>query len=984
MFNKIVSVLLGSAMAFGLGANVKIKNTDDDMISTKSQVSAVNTDVGQDSRTALKSNITNMNLGGYVGANIKNNVKFWQVNAYRDNRNIIEQIARAQTQTNSFDGILGTDYFNVDTYFDIDIVQRNGGNSIGWTLKSVPAGFDDRDIHFANDGEAVTDWSGAKELWIKTDASEIGAPAQIRIAFEENTAGRESYRVKGGVSATVYDNGSASLLTADSGGYLALPEGFNGYITLPLNENYFQRYFSDNGNGRLDLDRVVQFQIAVKGDGRMVGKTLYIDEFGIAGDLGGQPLPAPAESGYTYKTVWDMGALTPKSDYNSSSLPWYGEFAGKLLTGMAYSYKIYPDPALKESADEIAAELKKAQGDDGYLGVYRGGARYSISSANWDLWNQYHCITGLLEWYKVTANQTAYDVAKKTADCIYETFKDRSYLVAGGFETNRGIAHGFAQLYQVSGEEKYLAEAERIIQNDCQDLNGWYKTALNGGRFYQSSSNRWEVLHMIMTLGILYEETGNKEYYRVMSTVWEDILETDVHNGGGFTTNEGAQGNPYLDGVIETCCTVAWLAMTNEYYKYSKSPTVADEFERSYYNAMLGSLLDTDKYCTYNTPMNGIQGTCGHYDGRRVSSQQDISFQYNGGSPDMNCCQANLARGLGQLSEWAAVSEGDRLYLNYYGASKIETSADGKKVVLKQTTSYPLDGAVALEISGLEQPAEFSLLLRIPQWAYGSTVTTDGKRAVAEEGGYYEIRKVWNNGDKIQLNIELPVMFWTGEREQARYASVYRGPVLLTLDSAYAPDKWQSASFSAIDFESAEITSGSAQGCMMFADVQTKDGKVRLVDFASAGKYNGKGSPSSYRSWLTVDGRPQTDADAHTRWMNSSKIKIKFGAEIVPERTAYYAGETVRFKTLIPENYEEYEVVGEGLEIVYGDGIYSFTMPESAVELSVKFKPDEGGEGDKQPLSKGVKIALISSACVAGVAGVTACAVIIIRKRRRR
>ena len=104
-----------------------------------------------------------------------------------------------------------------------------------------------------------------------------------------------------------------------------------------------------------------------------------------------------------------------------------------------------------------------------------------------------------MEWYEITGTQTAFRTAKKALDCVYETFKDRSYLVGGGFETNRGIAHGYAMMYQATGEQKYLDEAERIIQQDCQDANGWYKKALGGGHFYQASAARWEVLHMIMT-----------------------------------------------------------------------------------------------------------------------------------------------------------------------------------------------------------------------------------------------------------------------------------------------------------------------------------------------------------------------------------------------------------------------------------------------------------------------------------------------------
>lgn len=988
MFGKTIPAILCSLLIAGANTTTIKNNTAeyDTMEQIKTSTADSITEIR--TRTPLKSYLTDMELSGYVGTNIKNNIKFWQISAYRNNRNIIDQIARAQNNTDGFENVLGTDYFGVDGYFDIDIAERSGGKSIGWTLKSVPSSFGDRDIRFSADGNAVTDWTGAEELWVKIDASDVPSPVGIRTSFEENAVGRESFRLRSGVTVTLRSDGVSTDVNTDGDGYVTLPARFGGYMALPLDDAHFERYYQENGNGRLDLSNVVQFQIAVKGDADMIGKTLYIDEFAAVGNVGGDALPDGAENGKTYKTVWDMQGLSPKSDSDSSSLPWYGEFAGKLLTGMAYSYKIFPDPQLKAAADEIVTELGKAQGGDGYLGVYVGGARFSIAASNWDLWNHYHCITGLLEWHKITGNVQALEIARKAADLIYETFKDRSYLVVGGFETNRGIAHGYAQLYQTTGDEKYLREAERIIVNDCADENGWYKTALNGGHFYLTSSNRWEVLHMIMTLGILYEETGNREYYDVMSAVWEDILQTDVHNDGGFTTNEGAQGDPYLTGVIETCCTVAWMAFTNEYYKYNKTVAVADEFERSYYNAMLGSLLDTDKYCTYNTPTDGIQGSCGYYDGRRVSSQQDISFQYNSGSPDMNCCQANLARGLGQLSEWAAVTDGDRLYINYFGNSNIKTTVGGNKVAVRQTTAYPVDGAVKIEISGLDKAARFTLMIRVPTWAHGSVAVADGKRTVLREGEYYAIDKEWKNGDTVDLDIALPFMYWTGERDKKLTASVYRGPILLTLDEAYAPNVASQTIFDALGFESANVASGTAQGCMLFCDVKTENGDtVRLTDFASAGKYNGASSPSSYRTWLYISGCPLPVENAHERWTNSEKFILIFDGNIVTDRAAYYPGETVRFKAIVPDGKRIKEIVSDEVtDISFDNGEYYFTMPAMSVSVGITFDGIETEKPEYKPngRSDAAAIAIGCTAGAVGTAAAAAAAVMIVKKRKRK
>lgn len=951
--------------------------------------------------TALESYVKNLNLSGYVGENLLGNVKNWQIEAYDNNRGIIEQIALASSGNSSLDSILGTDYFGVDGYYDIDI-KESDGKKLGWTLKKMPGSFSDRDFKFSNDKNAITDWTGADTLWVYVDASEVTSAASVRIAFEENAVGRESYSINEGAPVYIWDGKDKTEISAMTGGFVPLPKGFEGYIGLPLNTRTFSRYYNAGGNGILDVSKVVQFQLSIKGDNKMVGSTLYMNDFIISGDVNGEKIEGSSD---TYKTVWTAGKLSPRLGYTGAIVIWYGEFVGKLLTGMAYSYKATGEEELKEVAEDIIKELSEAQGEDGYLGVFMGGARYSLSANNWDIWNQYHCIIGMLEWYKLTENKVALDTAKKCLDCIYDTFKDRSYIVTGGIETNRSISHGYTMMYEVTGEKKYLDEAIRITENDYKknDPNGWYNKALKGLHFYTSSCSRWEILHMVMTLGVLYKETGNEEYYKVMGNVWESVLKTDIHNSGGFTTNEGACGSPYAEGIIETCCTIAWCALTNEYLKYNKTVRVADELERSYFNGLLGSLLDDDKYCTYNTPMDGIEGSCdlhgGVYDGRRVPSQDDISFQFNTGSPDMNCCQANIARGMGQIAEWAALSGENELYLNYYGACTIETFVDGKAVTIKQTTEYPLDGKIKLEISGLENDTKFALKLRIPTWAYGSKVSYFSNNITAPCGEYYVINRTWKNGDTVELDLKFSFTYWAGERVQKNYTSVFYGPILLTLDKYYAPEYNQNTEFDIKNIENAKI-SKSQNGGWLTADVEVDGKTVRLVDFASAGKYNGEAEPSTYWSWLKINGAPSVKKDV--TWLNTDKNKISFGDGISYTQAMAYDGDTVSFDVNIPEGYEINTLTSsvDGVEISKNGESYSFTMPEGEVGISVTFNKltssDTTAPSNTEtpatqtpattPAATGEKSNSFIGGIIAAVCGaiaIAAVAVIIIKKKKK-
>ena len=54
----------------------------------------------------LKSDVQNMNLEGYIGENLINNVKKWQIGAYENNVGIITQIAIANKAVDESENLL--------------------------------------------------------------------------------------------------------------------------------------------------------------------------------------------------------------------------------------------------------------------------------------------------------------------------------------------------------------------------------------------------------------------------------------------------------------------------------------------------------------------------------------------------------------------------------------------------------------------------------------------------------------------------------------------------------------------------------------------------------------------------------------------------------------------------------------------------------------------------------------------------------------
>lgn len=542
-------------------------------------------------------------------------------------------------------------------------------------------------------------------------------------------------------------------------------------------------------------------------------------------------------------------------------VPWAGEFAGKYLTSAVQVLRLTGDRRLKKYIGEFVAQLTCLQDEDGYLGPWPKDCRltgtapnvYGKKGSTWDAWGHYHLMLGLLLWHEDSGDAKALSCAEGMADLFCKKFlgKKRLRLVdTGSTEMNLAVVHVLCLLYKKGKEQRYLALARQLVDEfaalgkDGQPLAGDYlNQALNGVEFYQTPKPRWESLHPIMALAELYWIVGDERYRRAVEQIWWSIARLDRHNNGGFSSGEKAQGNPYHQGAIETCCTIAWMALSVEMLKMTGDALVADELELSLVNSGLGLISQSGRWVTYDTPMDGV----------RKASAHDIVFQARAGSAELNCCSVNGPRGLALLGDWALMRDGAGLLLNWYGSGIVETELKrGLKVKLAQKTDYPRSGHIELRIDP-GRASEFALKLRIPHWSKRTRVFLNGtaiKGVVA--GSYLEIVRRWRRGDRIGLELDMSTHYWQGEKECRGKVSLYRGPVLLTYDRRFnAVDPHE---IPVLDLEGLRLRTVEQEGAWVAVDCRGPAGeRLRLCDFASAGE---GGAP--YLSWLKAKNGQKT------------------------------------------------------------------------------------------------------------------------------
>ena len=133
------------------------------------------------------------------------------------------------------------------------------------------------------------------------------------------------------------------------------------------------------------------------------------------------------------------------------------------------------------------------------------------------------------------------------------------------------------------------------------------------------------------------------------------------------------------------------------------------------------------------------------------------------------CCSGTLpqiAADYGISSYFAGVVRGDSahpepagLTVNLYVPSRVTWQHAGAPVTLTQQTTYPAATGTTLLLA-LQRDAEFPLALRVPAWAGPKTrisINGHASSAAVQPGTWHTLRRTWRNGDRVEVEFDMPL-----------------------------------------------------------------------------------------------------------------------------------------------------------------------------------------------------------------------------------
>ena len=453
----------------------------------------------------------------------------------------------------------------------------------------------------------------------------------------------------------------------------------------------------------------------------------------------------------------------------------------KWLEAASWALAAGDDPALAQMVGAAITEIAAAQQPDGYLNTYfmfeRAGDRWSNLRDLHELYCAGHLIQAAVANYRATGSDRLLQVACRLADAIDGVFGAEAAGKRGGAPGHEEIEMALVELARAAGEPRYLALAQFFVDARGQGHAG-------GDAYHQDHVPFRELDRMVghavravyLNAGAadLYAERGEATLRGVLDRLWQRMTERQMYVSGGIGSRYQGEAFgedyelPNSRAYAETCAAIGSVMWNWRMLALEGDARYADVMETTLYNAVLvGLSLDGQSYFYQNPLADG------------GSHRRQPWF-------GCACCPPNIARTLASLPGYAYSLSVEGVWVHLYAEGEARlTLLDGREVGLVQHTRYPWDGTVTLD---LQDGGTYSLYLRVPGWCTrGASLRVNGELfgGAIVPGTYVEVRRVWEPGDRVTLDLPMPVRRVACHpyvADNAGRVALMRGPLLYCLE----------------------------------------------------------------------------------------------------------------------------------------------------------------------------------------------------------
>lgn len=457
-----------------------------------------------------------------------------------------------------------------------------------------------------------------------------------------------------------------------------------------------------------------------------------------------------------------------------------GHTLGHYLSACAMMAAANDDERFRERVNYIVDELEECQEahGTGYISGVPGGREIfeevkagDIRSQGFDLnggWVPLYSIhklfAGLRDAYKLTQSIKALNVEIKLGLWLEDVFANLTNTQVQDVLKCEfgGMTEVLTDLADDSGDDRFWKLSQTFHHHEL--LN-----PLADGRDELAGRHANTQIPKVVGAARQYEISNIESYRRISEYFWKQMVHQHSYVIGGNSLNEHFGEPGKLTGRLgantcETCNSYNMLKLTKHLFQWNALAEQGDFYERVLYNHILAS-------------QHPIEGTVTYF----VSLDMGGHKVYNSKFNDFTCCVGSGMENHSSYGNAIYFQNEQSLFVNQYIPSELDWSEMG--VFVKQTTSYPENGSIKLEVISKE-PKSFALSVRYPSWAeQGMSIVVNGEvfNHAAGPSSFITIERVWNNGDSIELEIPMTLRVEKMSDNPNRLAFL-NGPIVLAGD----------------------------------------------------------------------------------------------------------------------------------------------------------------------------------------------------------
>ncbi|HEY7212548.1 MAG TPA: beta-L-arabinofuranosidase domain-containing protein [Bryobacteraceae bacterium] len=472
-------------------------------------------------------------------------------------------------------------------------------------------------------------------------------------------------------------------------------------------------------------------------------------------------LPAPGEEMGGWYSWAPLDALSRPGDNGFAP----GHSFGQYLSGLSRDYAVTGHEPTQEKVHRLVRNFAPAISEQFWNGNRFPAYTYDKI-----------CI-GLIDAHQFAQAPDALKVLDKALDSV------AAHLPPGGISRAEQYARPHSddsfcwdEPYTIP-ENGFLAY-QRGASSRYRDLavhflaNSWYFDPLARGENVLPGKHAYSHVNCLSSAMQAYLVLGDEKYLRAAKNGFEFVGAQSFATGGWGPNEEfrkpgsGEIGESLTKthSSFETPCgSYAHFKLARYLIRTTRDSRYGDSMERVLYNCILGAKpIKQDGHGFYYSDYNN--------DGSKVYHPYK-----------WHCCTGTFSQITADYGISAYFADERSIYVNLYVRSKVTWRRGAERIGLVQRTNYPYESNTTIEIKA-DKPADFAVMLRIPAWAGSKTaVMVNGKRLAPgpEPGRFAPVRRGWKNGDRIEIEFDMPTVLEAVDRERANLLATVYGPLVL-------------------------------------------------------------------------------------------------------------------------------------------------------------------------------------------------------------